>query len=127
MTLENYLEELGVKINASKIDKPKSAPLWAEDSQAWRINLSYQGKRVRVIFYSWKGNPNKPSLASVVADLSRNYDSTSYTLKEFGDTFGWDSETASTYRAVLSLGKRFKRLFEDDQVRLNVAELANEY
>jgi hypothetical protein len=127
MTLENYLEELGVKINASKIDKPKSAPSWTEDSQAWRVNLSYQGKRVRVIFYQWNGNPNKPSLASVVADLSRNYDSTSYTLKEFGDTFGWDSETASTYRAVLSIGKRFKRLFEDDQVRLNVAELANEY
>ena len=128
-TLEDYLVELGVKMTAARIDLPKSAPKWAESPgvSAWRVNLTYKGKRAAVTFYQGKALTKEPKAADVVADLARNYDLTAYTLKEFGDEFGWNSETAQTYRSVKRVGERFKRLFSDDAVRLNVAELASEY
>jgi hypothetical protein len=45
-----------------------------------------------------------------------------YTLKEFGDEFGWNSETVDTYRAVKRNGAKFKRLFSADEIRLEIAE-----
>jgi hypothetical protein len=43
-------------------------------------------------------------------------------LQEFGDEFGWNSETVETYRAVKRNGAKFKRLFPADEVRLAIAE-----
>jgi hypothetical protein len=128
-TLENYLEELGVKMTATQIEAPQSAPQWAKalGHFAWRVNLNYKGKRAAVTFYQGKAHSKAPSVADIVADLARNYDLSIYTLKEFGDEFGWDSETATTYRAVKRVGERFRNLFSDDAERLNIAELANEY
>lgn len=128
-TLSDYLLEIGVKAKAVQIDVPESAPAWAKSPgvSAWRVNVTYKGKRAAVTFYQGRALTKGPTVADVVADLARNYDLTAYTLKEFGDEFGWNSETAQTYRAVKKVGERFKRLFNDDAVRLNVAELASEY
>ena len=128
-TLEGYLLEIGVKVKAVQINAPQSAPAWAKNPGVgvWRVSLNYKGKRAAVTFYQGKAHIKAPTVADVVADLARNYDLTAYTLKEFGDEFGWDSETAQTYRAVKKVGERFKRLFEDNQIRFNVAELANNY
>jgi hypothetical protein len=103
--------------------------MWAKSPgvSAWRVNVTHKGERAALTFYQGRALTDGPSAADIVADLARNYDLTAYTLKEFGDEFGWNSETAQTYRAVKKVGERFKRLFNDDAVRFNVAELANEY
>jgi hypothetical protein len=121
--LPALLNELGVTANAVRIDHPASAPAWALDrTAAYRVTVKYDGRRTSLFFYCNYGVKDKPSAAGVVYALARDYDSSVYTLQEFGDEFGWNSETVDTYRAVKRNGAKFKRLFPNDAIRLAIAE-----
>ena len=121
--LPTLLDDLGVTIKAVQIDHPESAPEWARKSaNAYRVTINYDGKRASLYFYCGYGVKNGPSVADVVYALARDYDSSCYTLKEFGDEFGWSFETLETYRAVKRNGAKFKRLFSADEIRLSIAE-----
>jgi hypothetical protein len=120
--LPAYLESLGVKFSRAPIDHPKSAPKWAEHFAAYRVRVTYNKKAVSFTFYKGKG-AGDITAADLVWDMARNYDSSCLTLKEFGDEFGWDSETAATYRAVKRQAARFKRLFPDELTRQTIAEI----
>ena len=121
--LPALLNELGVKANAVRIDHPASAPKWALDrTAAYRVTVTHNGRRSSLFFYCGYGVKDKPSAADVVYALARDYDSSIYTLQEFGDEFGWNSETVDTYRAVKRNGAKFKRLFPADEIRLSIAE-----
>jgi hypothetical protein len=122
-TLPALLEELGVTIKAVQIDHPESAPTWAKDqANAYRVTVNYEGNRTSLYFYCGYGVKSGPSVADVVYALARDFDSTSYTLQEFGDEFGWNFETAIMYRAVQRNGAKFLRLFPDFDTRLSIAE-----
>lgn len=121
--LPALLNELGVTANAVQIDHPASAPKWALDNaNAYRVTLKHDGRRTSLYFYCGRAIKSAPSVADVVYAIARDYDYSCYTLQEFGDEFGWNSETASTYRAVKRSGAKFKRLFPADDVRLSIAE-----
>jgi len=121
--LPALLNELGVSVKAVRVDHPDSAPAWALDrTAAYRVTVTYNKRRTSLYFYCGYGVKSEPSAADVVYALARDYDSTAYTLQEFGDEFGWNSETVSTYRAVKRNGAKFKRLFPADDVRLSIAE-----
>ena len=93
-----------------------------ECSRSYRVTVKYEGRRTSLFFYCGSGVKSAPSVADVVYALARDYDSSVYTLKEFGDEFGWNSETVDTYRAVKRNGAKFKRLFPADDIRLEIAE-----
>lgn len=121
--LPALLNELGVKANAVRIDHPTSAPSWALDrTAAYRVTVKFNGVRTSLFFYCGYGVKDKPSVADVVYALARDYDSSVYTVQEFGDEFGWNSETASIYRAVKRNGAKFKRLFPNDEMRSSIVE-----
>lgn len=121
--LPALLDELGVTVNAVQIDHPESAPEWAKGTtNAYRVTVIYDGRRTSLFFYCGYGVKNGPTVADVVYALARDYDSSCYTLKEFGDEFGWNFDTMETYRAVKRNGAKFKRLFPNDDVRLSIAE-----
>lgn len=121
--LPALLNELGVTANAVRIDHPVSAPKWALDHcNAYRVTVKYDGRRTSLFFYCGYKLKEAPSVADVVYALARDYDTSAYTLEEFGGEFGWNSETASTYRAVKRSGDKFKRLFPNDDIRLAIAE-----
>ena len=121
--LPALLSELGVKANAVRIDHPASAPKWALDrTAAYRVTVTHNKRRTSLFFYCGYGVKSAPSAADVVYALARDYDTSVHTLQEFGDEFGWNSETATTYRAVKRNGAKFKRLFPADDVRLSIAE-----
>ena len=122
--LPELLNELGVTANAVRIDHPASAPAWALDrtTSAYRVTVTYNKRRTSLFFYCGSAVKGAPSVADVVYALARDYDSSVYTLKEFGDEFGWNSETVDTYRAVKRNGAKFKRLFPADDIRLAIAE-----
>jgi hypothetical protein len=121
--LPTLLDDLGVTIKAVQIDHPENAPEWAKKSaNAYRVTINYDGKRSSLYFYCGYGVKNGPSVADVVFALARDFDSSCYTLKEFGDEFGWSFETLETYRAVKRNGVKFKRLFSNDEIRLSIAE-----
>ena len=121
--LPAYLDELGVKVIIKPAAHPKSAPDWALKFNAYRVAVTYKGNRAGFFFYQGKGAKLDLTPADIIYDLARNYDSSCYTLKEFGDEFGWDSNTVATYQAVKRLAARFKRLFPDDQTRQIIAEM----
>jgi hypothetical protein len=122
--LPAYLDELGVKVIIKAAEHPKSAPEWAlKWANAYRVAVIYEGKRASFFFYQGKGAKWDLTAADIIHDLARNYDSSCYTLKEFGDEFGWDSNTAATYRAVKRQAERFKRLFPDELTRQTIAEM----
>jgi hypothetical protein len=121
--LPKLINDLGVTAHAVQIDHPESAPKWAiGNTNAYRVTIKYDGRRTSLFFYCGYGVKNGPSVADVVYALARDYDSTSYTLEEFGNEFGWNFETQETYRAVKRNGDKFKRLFPNDDVRLSIAE-----
>jgi hypothetical protein len=121
--LPALLNELGVTANAVQVDHPASAPAWSLNrTRAYRVTVKYDGRRTSLYFYCGFGTNGAPSVADVIYDLARNYDSSVYTLQEFGDEFGWDANTVETYRAVKRTGAKFKRLFPADDVRLSIAE-----
>ena len=121
--LPELLNDLGVTANAVRIDHPASAPSWALDrTAAYRVTVTYNKRRTSLYFYCGYGVKDKPSVADVVFALSRDYDSSVYTLQEFGQEFGWNSETVDTYRAVKRNGAKFKRLFPNDDIRLEIVE-----
>ena len=122
--LPAYLESLGVKVIIKPAAHPKSAPEWAlKWANAYRVAVTYKGNRAGFFFYQGKGAKWDLTAADIIHDLARNYDSSCYTLKEFGDEFGWDSNTAATYRAVKRHAERFKRLFPDELTRQAIAEM----
>ncbi len=122
--LPALLNELGVKANAVRIDHPDTAPSWAleRETSAYRVTVTYNRKRTSLFFYCGSAVKGAPSVADVVYALARDYDFSVYTLQEFGEEFGWNSETVDTYRAVKRNGAKFKRLFPNDDIRLEIAE-----
>jgi sugar/nucleoside kinase (ribokinase family) len=121
--LPALLNELGVTATAVRIDHPESAPTWAIDrTKAYRVTIKYDGNRTSLYFYCGYGVKDAPSVADAVFALARDFDSTSYTLQEFGDEFGWNFETATMYRAVQRNGAKFLRLFPNFDIRLAIAE-----
>ncbi len=121
--LPALLAELGVTVKAVRIDRPANAPKWVTDAAAsYRVTVKYQGRGASLFFYCGSGVKSEPSAADVVYALARDYDSSIYTLQEFGDEFGWSAETVQTFNAVKRNAVKFKRLFPADDVRLSIAE-----
>ena len=121
--LPALLNELGVTASAVRIDHPASAPAWTLNAtNAYRVTVKYDGRRTSLYYYCGYGLKNPPSVADIVYGLARDYDSTCYTLQEFGDEYGWNFKTVDTYRAVKRNGAKFKRLFPNDEMRLSIAE-----
>lgn len=121
--LPTLLNELGVTVKAVRIDRPDSAPEWVTDThKSYRVTVKFNGASTSLNFYCGSGVKDGPSVADVVYALARDYDSTAYTLQEFGDEYGWNFETAQTYRAVKRNGAKFLRLFPNFDIRLAIAE-----
>ena len=121
--LPALLNELGVTVNAVRIDRPDTAPNWVTDTHAsYRVSVRYERRGTSLFFYCGSGVKSAPSAADVVYALARDYDSSVYTLQEFGDEFGWSAETVQTFNAVKRNAVKFKRLFPADEIRLAIAE-----
>jgi hypothetical protein len=121
--LPALLNELGVTVKAVRIDRPANAPKWVTDIHAsYRVSVRYQGRGTSLFFYCGSAVKGAPSVADVIYSLARDYDSSVYTLQEFGDEYGWSAETVETYNAIKRNAVKFKRLFPADDVRLSIAE-----
>lgn len=125
-TLAQYLDELGVKVSVQACEMPENAPEWAKGIQSFRYKLTYNGKNLSSYFFAGWG-VKQVTRESVVADLARCYDASVYTLQEFGDEYGWNADTYQCYKLTKSLASRFKKLFSDDDIRMEIAELAMDY
>jgi hypothetical protein len=122
-SLPDLLNELGVTSKIVRIDHPESAPEWAKDKcHAYRVTVKRNGKRTSYYFYAGFG-VKELTTADVVWGLARDYDSSCYTLEEYGTEWGWDKDTLSTFKAVKRNWAKFQRLFPESEIRQAVAEM----
>ena len=117
-TLPEIVQELGITSTIKWQDTPANAPQWAQDFNAYRVTLRYQGRRIAFNFYQGKGHKTEPTTSDAVWSLASDYNShaSAPTLAEFGGEFGWDENTLQTFRAVRSLAKRWEKLIGDSAI-----------
>lgn len=132
ITLADYVDQIGVQVEIKPCNMPATAPKWALEGfhNAYRVKVSYQGRKMSFYFYAGKAYKElkmKLKPADIIADLARNWDNCVYSLDEFGNEFGWNSETHKIYRSVRRLGQRYADLIGDSDIRQEIAELASEY
>jgi hypothetical protein len=114
-TLPEIVEELGITSTIQWQDTPRNAPEWAQTANSYRITLRYQKRRMAFNFYQGRGNKNDPTTADLVYCLASDLNilTSTPTLKEFGQEFGWDQNTAKTFRAIKDQSKRYQKLIGD--------------
>jgi hypothetical protein len=116
-TLPQIVEELGITSTIKWQDTPATAPDWAQDFNAYRITLNYQGRKMSFNYYQGKAVKHEPTTADAVWTLASDYNShlSAPTLADFGGEFGWDENTLATYRAVKNLAMRYKKLIGNEE------------
>lgn len=121
--LPALLNELGVTVNAVRVDRPNAAPGWVTNKHAsYRVSVRYKGRGISLFFYGGTVVQFAPSAADVVYALVGDYDRSVYTLQEFGDEYGWSAETVQAFNTVQRNAVKFKLLFPADEIRIAIAE-----
>jgi hypothetical protein len=127
-TLEGYLVGLGLKFKAQEIDVPDYAPEWAKGgARAYRVSFSLNGKRASTMYYQGRGIQHEPRPADVIASLMLDSSLADYSLKEFGDEFGWNEYTRDIHKACKRNKVKVVRLFGQGEVFQALSELASSY
>ena len=125
MKLDGYLATLNIKFRATEIDN--NSKEWdSETFRAYRVTITRAGERIGVSFFQGRGIKHEPTLADVICSLALDRAYADYTLKEFGDEFGWNEYTAKTLRGCQKNAKKIERLFQGEELE-KVQELASQY
>lgn len=127
--LPALLEELGVTLKIRHRSHPNRVNDWQAKANCYRVTLSYQGRTYSLYYYQGTGITRDPSVSDIVACLARELSvlNSCDTLKCFGECFGWNSETADTYRAIKRQSARYSKLIGDPVTLQSIGDLANEY
>lgn len=121
-TLERYLQQIGVKFKVSQ-DYNDKATGWQTNANHYRVTISRFNRSMTFWFYQGYGIKSDPTLASVIESLNSDRLCATYTLQEFGDQFGWDSNTLPTYRLLQDLNKRYERVIGHDSILENIDKI----
>ena len=101
MTMPELCDTLGIELELKRTKTPAGASAWQKSANAWLAILSRDGYHLAVPYYTGKA-VKQTTVADVVHALASDYNT--YTscgsLKGFGDEFGWDEDTASTWEAI---------------------------
>jgi hypothetical protein len=117
-TLPEIVEELGITSTVQQQDTPLTAPEWAQDMNAYRITLRFEGRKMSFNFYQGRGNKEEPNTADAVWTLASENNTliSCPTIEDFGGEFGWDPTTHTTYRAIEKLSARYVKLIENPEL-----------
>ena len=127
--LPALLEELGVTLKIRHKAHPNHATAWQLKMNSYRVTLSYEGRTYSLYYYQGTGIKRDPSVSDVIYCLSSDLSilNSCDTLKCFGECFGWNSETADTYRAIKRQSARYSKLIGDAATLELIGGAANEY
>ena len=128
-TMSELLNELGVTmLITGRNCHPVKVTEWQAKANCYRVRLNYKGHNYSLYYYMGRGNKSEPTVSDLIACLSNDastLDSCS-DLKCFGECFGWDSDTANTYRAIKRQSARYSKLIGDANTLERIATLARE-
>ena len=125
MKLDDYLATLNIKFRATEIEN-ESKEWDSATFRAYRVTITRAGERAGFSYYQGKGIKHEPTLADVICALAVDRSYSNYTLKEFGDEFGWNEYTAKTLRGCKKNAEKIERLFQGEELE-KVQELASQY
>ncbi len=116
-TLPEIVKELGITSTVQQQDTPLTAPDWAQDMNAYRITLRFEGRKMSFNYYQGRGNKTEPTTADAVWTLASDNNTliSCPTIEDFAGEFGWDATTHSTYRAIKRLSARYVKLIENPE------------
>ena len=111
-TLPALLDELGITLKIRHREHPNKVTDWQAKANCYRVTLSYQGRSYSLFYYQGTGITRDPSVSDVVYCLASDLSilTSCDTLKCFGECFGWNEDTANTYRAIKRQGARYSKL-----------------
>lgn len=116
-TLPEIVKELGITSTVQRQETPFTAPEWAENMNAYRITLKFEGRKMSFNFYQGRGNKEEPTTADAVWTLASDNNTliSCPTVEDFGGEFGWDATTRTTYRAIKKLSARYVKLIKNPE------------
>ena len=124
-TLPELVNELGIRLTSKRIDAPEKATEWQQKANAYRVTLTYQGRRMSFNYYQGTGIKEDPTLAGVVACLSSDLNilNSCDSFKCFVDCFGLDIHSHETYAQIKKQGARYERLIGNSDTLSTLLEL----
>jgi hypothetical protein len=127
--LPALLNELGITLKIRHKAHPNHATAWQLKAKCYRVSLNYQGRTYSLYFYQGTGITREPMVSDVIACLSSDLSilTSCDTLKCFGECFGWDENTADTYRAIKRQSARYSKLIGDPATLELIGGAASEY
>ena len=111
--IEQYLNELGVKFSFRQDWNDNAFMTW-NNSNHFRVRISYEGRSMVTWFYQGQGVKGNPTISGVLECLLMDRSFAHNGLEEFGREFGWDEYTRETLNACLSNGRKLESVFGVD-------------
>jgi hypothetical protein len=113
-TLPELCDEWGIKLQLKKVKASKNASKWQKEANAWLAILSRDGYHLAVPYYTGKAI-KKTTVADVVHCLASDHNifTSCENLKGFGDSFGWDEDTANTWEIITHQAKAWEEFIGD--------------
>ena len=101
-TLPQLCEEFGIKLQLKKTKAPRNSSKWQKNANAWLAILEMDGYHMATPYYTGKGLTRAITGADVVHSLASDWNiyQQCVTLKGYGQEFGWDEDTASTWELI---------------------------
>jgi hypothetical protein len=127
--LPALLSELGVTLKIRHRAHPNHATAWQLKANCYRVTLTYQGRTYSLFFYQGTGVTREPMVSDVIACLSSDLSilTSCDSLKCFGECFGWDENTANTYRAIKRQSARYSKLIGNAATLELIGGAASDY
>ena len=126
--MSDLLNKLGITMRILGTAHPAKVTKWQAQANCYRVRLNYEGRNYSLYYYAGKGIKSEPTASDVISCLSNDASilESCSDLKCFGECFGWDSETANTYRAIKRQSARYSKLIGDANTLERIATLARE-
>jgi hypothetical protein len=110
ITMPQICEDFGITLELKPTKTPRNASKWQKEANSWLAVLEMDGYYMATPFYTGKGLTRDITVADVVHALASDWDTyrMCQTLKGFGDHFGWDEETATTWELITHNAHEFE-------------------
>ena len=117
-TLPELCEQYGIELELKRTKTPANATGWQSRANAWLAILSRDGYHLAVPYYTGQA-VKTVTVADVVYCLASDYNVyiNSGSLKGFGDEFGWDEDTHTTWEAITRNAKLWVEFIPDYMTR----------
>ena len=122
-TLPELCDEWGIDLQLKRTKTPKNASAWQKSANSWLAILSRDGYHLATPYYT-SSAVKKTTVADVVHSLASDHNifTSCATLKGFGDSFGWDEDTASTWELITHNAKAWEDFLGDPYLLQTLGE-----